>query len=150
MEKFKLVIESWLKTFLTVCIVLIMNHGSIWNIDWKEFVNSAIMSLLPIVYNFLNPSDPRYGIVKKNDIVYNKPNGRNLNGILLIIVMSVLFSSCSAPFQAGGWIVPLLPLIGATYFGIQWRKQNSDVNKFATIAFSLAFIGVLIWMWTAA
>lgn len=79
MDKVKLMALGWLKTFLTICIVLIMDKGSIWGIDWHSFANSAVMSLLPVVYNFLNPGDPRYGIGKETKIVPSNENEAQKN-----------------------------------------------------------------------
>lgn len=68
-QKVLAMVASWLKVFVSICIVLVMNHGSIWGIDWHEFANSAAMSLLPVLYNFVNPNDPRYGVAKNKQIV---------------------------------------------------------------------------------
>lgn len=74
MKQAKKMIASWLRVFLSICIVLVMNKGSIWGIDWKEFANSAIISFLPVLYNFLNPADPRYGINKEQpESKFEKP-----------------------------------------------------------------------------
>lgn len=79
MEQFRKMLASWLRVFVSICIVLVMNHGSIWGIDWKEFLNSAIISFLPVLYNFLNPADPRYGINKDTKIVKaSAPNDTEL------------------------------------------------------------------------
>lgn len=64
---------GWLKVFVTIVLGLILTHGSIWGIDWKEFANSAVISFLPVIINAMNPNDPRYGkkdvkIVEKSDM----------------------------------------------------------------------------------
>lgn len=61
--------------------------------------------------------------------------------------MAITFSSCAASLQSGGWIAPLLPLIGASYFGRKWAKDDSDSNKYATLFFLAAFVVILLIMW---
>jgi hypothetical protein len=57
---------SYLKVFITIVIGMVITHGSIWGINWKDFANTAVISFLPIIINALNPKDPRYGAGKEN------------------------------------------------------------------------------------
>ena len=54
-------IGSWVKVFLATVLVLILNHGNIYDLNWKELANTAVMSAIPVLINYLNPNDPRYG-----------------------------------------------------------------------------------------
>lgn len=54
-------VGSWVKVFLATVLVLILNHGNIYDLNWKELANTAVMSAIPVLINYLNPNDPRYG-----------------------------------------------------------------------------------------
>lgn len=53
---------SFAKVFLSSALTLIVSHGDIWSLNYKEVLGAAIVSTLPVVINFLNPNDGRYGI----------------------------------------------------------------------------------------
>lgn len=54
-------VGSWAKVFLATVLVLVLNHGNIYDLNWKELANTAVMSFIPVLINYLNPNDPRYG-----------------------------------------------------------------------------------------
>ena len=55
---------SWLKVALTAILTMIITKGNIYEITIAECVSAAVISILPIVINYLNPNDPRYGSKK--------------------------------------------------------------------------------------
>lgn len=66
MQKFlNSIIGSWLKVFAVAVLVEWQLIGAdLWalNVDTlKHLANAGLIALLPIVINYLNPSDPRYG-----------------------------------------------------------------------------------------
>ena len=58
-------VGSWIKVFLSALLgfVLtnIMNGVDIFSMDWKSLVAGALSSVLPVIINWLNPNDARYG-----------------------------------------------------------------------------------------
>lgn len=58
----KAIILSWLKVFLASILTVIVSHGDIWTTNWKEVLSAGIVSTLPVIINFLNPNDTRYGV----------------------------------------------------------------------------------------
>ena len=62
-------VGSYAKAFLAVFLTLVltqMSSGlSVLNLDWGMVLNGAIVSILPVFINILNPKDTRYG--KNND-----------------------------------------------------------------------------------
>jgi hypothetical protein len=61
---FNTVVGGYVKTFVTVGLAYIIAAGSIYNLNWTELVNTAIMALLPVFLNIVNPVDTRYGLNK--------------------------------------------------------------------------------------
>lgn len=59
------VFGSYLKVLvaalLTIIATELMNGKTIFDLDWKYLVNATVLSALPILINWLNPKDPRYG-----------------------------------------------------------------------------------------
>jgi hypothetical protein len=58
-------VGSALKVFVAVFLTMLVadwsNHGSIdWD-SWQLWVIAGLASAVPVVVNWLNPSDPRYG-----------------------------------------------------------------------------------------
>ena len=58
-------VGSYIKVFLAVFLTLVMNQMSnglsILSLDWSMILNGAVLALLPVIINALNPSDNRYG-----------------------------------------------------------------------------------------
>jgi hypothetical protein len=52
---------SWLKLVLTAILTMIISKGNIYEVTLEECISAAVISILPIIINFLNPHDPRYG-----------------------------------------------------------------------------------------
>lgn len=52
---------SWLKVALTAILTMIIAKGNIYEVTLEEVISAAVVSVLPIIVNWLNPHDPRYG-----------------------------------------------------------------------------------------
>ena len=52
---------SWAKVFVTAVLTMIMAKGDIFAVTLKEVVSAGIISIMPIIINWLNPKDTRYG-----------------------------------------------------------------------------------------
>ena len=66
------VIGSWMKVFLTAVMIQMMNNLregmtiASWNRDtFWDFTSAGLFALLPVIINFFNPNDTRYGINKE-------------------------------------------------------------------------------------
>lgn len=55
---------SWLKLVLTAILTMIITKGNIYEVTLQECISAAVISILPIIVNWLNPNDPRYGTKK--------------------------------------------------------------------------------------
>lgn len=71
----KTMIGGWLKTFITVILAgilkVLIEKGSILSFDWATLDTILVMALvatLPVVINFLNKKDTRYGLGKNSNI----------------------------------------------------------------------------------
>lgn len=67
-------LASWIKVFTTVIFSevvssIVTKHNIFsWDLSmWENIISSALLSMLPVICNYLNPNDPRYGIKAKND-----------------------------------------------------------------------------------
>jgi len=60
MKEFKLMAESWGKTFLATALATYLAVG--WDLD--AIANAALVSVLPSIINWLNPNYERYGKIK--------------------------------------------------------------------------------------
>lgn len=56
---------SWIKVFVAAILGLVLtnllNGIDLFEMNWKSLVSGAVASVLPIIINWLNPSDTRYG-----------------------------------------------------------------------------------------
>jgi hypothetical protein len=52
---------SWVKVFITAILTMIISKGNIYLITLEECISAGIISILPIIINYLNPNDKRYG-----------------------------------------------------------------------------------------
>jgi len=52
---------SWVKIFLSAILTMVMAKGDIYLVTLKECISAGIISILPIIINYLNPHDKRYG-----------------------------------------------------------------------------------------
>ena len=52
---------SWVKIFLSAILTMVISKGDIYLITLKDSFNAGIISIIPIIINYLNPNDTRYG-----------------------------------------------------------------------------------------
>jgi hypothetical protein len=52
---------SWLKLVFTAILTMIISKGNIYEVTLEECISAAVISILPIIINWLNPNDTRYG-----------------------------------------------------------------------------------------
>ena len=52
---------SYIKVFLSAILTMIIAKGDIYLVTLKECLGAGIISILPIIINYLNPNDTRYG-----------------------------------------------------------------------------------------
>ena len=65
-EKAKALVASWTRVFVAALIAAVLGSGQApWTWDSTEamnFVWSAVSATLLVIFNYLNPKDPRYGV----------------------------------------------------------------------------------------
>ena len=52
---------SWVKVFVSAVLSMIVMKGDIYAVTLKDCLNAGVISILPIIINYLNPNDTRYG-----------------------------------------------------------------------------------------
>jgi hypothetical protein len=52
---------SYVKVFLSAVLTMIIAKGNIYLVTLEECISAGVISILPIVINYLNPHDSRYG-----------------------------------------------------------------------------------------
>jgi len=52
---------SWVKIFISAILAMVISKGDIYSVTLKDCINAGIISILPIIINYLNPHDTRYG-----------------------------------------------------------------------------------------
>ena len=52
---------SWIKIFLSAILTMVIAKGDIYMVTLKECFSAGVISILPIIINYLNPHDTRYG-----------------------------------------------------------------------------------------
>jgi hypothetical protein len=52
---------SWVKIFLSAILTMVIAKGNIYSVTLKECFSAGVISILPIIVNYLNPHDTRYG-----------------------------------------------------------------------------------------
>lgn len=59
---------SWLKVFITAVLseYLILKANGLSLFDWNKqtieaLLTAGVVAVIPVIINFLNPNDPRYG-----------------------------------------------------------------------------------------
>lgn len=69
MNSFLSALGTYAKALLTVVLTLILtqmaNGSTILNLDWAIIGNGAVVSIIPVIINALNPNDQRYGLKKE-------------------------------------------------------------------------------------
>lgn len=66
---------GWLKVFISAVLLQVLNSMtegySLFTYDWpmiQKILNAGFVALLPVIINYLNPNDPRYGRTKDVEI----------------------------------------------------------------------------------
>jgi hypothetical protein len=52
---------SYIKVFLSAILTMILAKGDIYSITLQECISAGVISIIPIIINYLNPNDTRYG-----------------------------------------------------------------------------------------
>ena len=52
---------SWVKIFVSAILTMVIVKNDIYSVTLKECISAGIISILPIIINYLNPNDTRYG-----------------------------------------------------------------------------------------
>lgn len=52
---------SYVKVFLSAVLTMVIAKGNIYLITLEECISAGVISILPIIINYLNPNDTRYG-----------------------------------------------------------------------------------------
>ncbi len=52
---------SWVKVFVSAVLTMVIAKGNIYLITIEECISAGVISILPIIINYLNPNDTRYG-----------------------------------------------------------------------------------------
>jgi hypothetical protein len=52
---------SWVKVFISAILTMVIVKNDIYSVTLKECISAGIISILPIIINYLNPNDTRYG-----------------------------------------------------------------------------------------
>ena len=52
---------SYIKVLLSAILTMVIAKGDIFEVTLKEVISAGVISMLPIIINFLNPHDTRYG-----------------------------------------------------------------------------------------
>jgi len=52
---------SYIKVFLSAILTMILAKGDIYSVTLKECISAGVISIIPIIINYLNPNDTRYG-----------------------------------------------------------------------------------------
>ena len=52
---------SYLKILITAILTMIISKGDIFAITLNEIISAGVIAILPIIINWLNPHDTRYG-----------------------------------------------------------------------------------------
>jgi hypothetical protein len=67
MKEFKAMLGSFLRVFLSSILTLIIAQGGVTNLEWLHIFEASLISALPVLYNYLNPKDTRYGNGAKSE-----------------------------------------------------------------------------------
>jgi len=52
---------SYIKVFITAVLTMVISKGDIFAITLNEVISAGAIAILPIIVNWLNPHDIRYG-----------------------------------------------------------------------------------------
>jgi hypothetical protein len=76
-QEIKAMIGTIIKVFISSILSMVIAHGNIYEVDWKEVLGAGAISVAILLYNYFSPSDHRYGPEAKQ--VSNETNN-NLPG----------------------------------------------------------------------
>lgn len=68
-DQTKNMIKSWVKVFISAVLsayLITLTDGDL-SLDWRALLIAGLVSLLPVVINWLDTSDPRYGRIAADD-----------------------------------------------------------------------------------
>lgn len=54
-----------LKTFVTVGLAYVVEHGGFIGLNWGALVNAGVVAVITVIVNAGNPDDARYGVAKQ-------------------------------------------------------------------------------------
>lgn len=52
------------KTFVTVSLAYVVQHGGFIGLDWGALLNAGVVAVITVIVNTANPNDVRYGMTK--------------------------------------------------------------------------------------
>jgi len=52
---------SWVKIFVSAILTMVIAKNDIYSVTLKDCISAGVISILPIIINYLNPNDTRYG-----------------------------------------------------------------------------------------
>jgi hypothetical protein len=52
---------SYLKVLITAILTMIISKGDIFAVTMNEVISAGVIAILPIIINWINPHDTRYG-----------------------------------------------------------------------------------------
>lgn len=55
------VIKSWVAVFLSAVITAVLTSLTTNTWDWRTILFAGLVAVLPVIRNWLNPQDTRYG-----------------------------------------------------------------------------------------
>ncbi len=55
---------SYIKVFVTAVLTMVISKGDIFAVTLNEVISAGAIAILPIIVNWLNPNDTRYGTNK--------------------------------------------------------------------------------------
>ena len=61
MNEIKRIAASMFRLSLTAMVGVVIGHGSVIGLEWKEVLGAGAFAGLIVLYNYLNPSDRNYG-----------------------------------------------------------------------------------------
>jgi hypothetical protein len=53
-----------LKTFVTVGLAYVVEHGGFIGLNWGAMLNAGVVAVITVIVNSSNPADERYGVIK--------------------------------------------------------------------------------------
>ena len=71
-KEFNAMVGTFLKVSISSVLSMVIAKGGIWGVDWKELISAAAISGAMVLYNYFNPSDPRYGLKKHDQLPPNE------------------------------------------------------------------------------